>query len=261
MWNYTNEWPHYDEKVIEKFPETVIYGGHFNGSEWPENQILVANSSFKEFPDVVKTPDRISIKLTLIEPEKEAEPVRDTAGIVILGQKDRIYTFDEYTEFLKTKYYDLEDDDRSKIEMFPPLARGTAAEIYTACTRKHVKTFKNLTDEQQSKWKQIWKDSKTVLNKATTEYNKLLKDQLRIYYEMRQKRIADGRWLKLSAEEVAAVKKSFNVKTDALAELAHFAVYLGCEKTLETDDPEIENVENVAFNGNHLQDISKVSTK
>ena len=46
--------------------------------------------------------------------------------------------------YLKTAYFDLTEDIRRTTKIFPPNARGSAAECFAACTQEHVKKFKNL---------------------------------------------------------------------------------------------------------------------
>ena len=147
----------------------------------------------------------------------------------------------------------LKEDERSKIQISPPLARGSAPEIFSVCMREPVKKFKKLSTAQTVHWKNLSKESKVILKKAQVEYHKVLKDQLVLYLRWRNSSAENNTLKRLTDEEIAEARRKFKTRTDNEVVLANFAAYLGVLPTLAEDSPVVVQVEDIQLNSNQLE--------
>lgn len=162
----------------------------------------------------------------------EDQPIEDAFSPQIAGIIDRdgdgdIMNLEEYQEFLKVRYWNLPVEEKKQIQMQPPLARGSPAEIYAVCTRKSKKDYEKLSAPETLHWKTLSKTSRAILKKAEIEYHKILNDQLVLYLQWRNSSAASNTLKRLTDEEIAETRRKYKVRTDNQIVLANFACYLG----------------------------------
>ena len=263
MWTYRDEWDHYkNTKVVagEAVPEKVVAGRCDGYEEWPTPYLIVRHPGFDEMMSSVVTDEGFKLAVEVAAPPIEPIAMPEIAGILVPGENGRIMSLTDYEVHLQAEYWDCTEVMRRQ-RIFPPVARGSPAEIFAACTLKPKKDYRKLSSEESDRYQKLAKESRAILHEATALYNKVMIDQMAIFLKWRNENSENGKLIRLSDEEIAGIRRDFNVRTDVQADLANFAAWCGCLETLSPEAPDIVTTDHPACNGNKNQKADENGNK